>query len=131
MNDFERIYTVIKTKYSCGVPYYNYGVCLYDELSQNYIQEGKLDLLKSEGYSNVPLNDIPVACNQPTNTIITCSPPVLEIKKPEPGFRLKFQNSAYLDENLILKSPSDYTETIFITENTATNSCLKSIISGK
>lgn len=131
MNDFEKIYTVIKTKYSCGVPYYNYGVCLYDELSQNYIQEGRLDLLKSEGYSNVPLNDIPIACNQPTNTIITCSPPVLEIQKPEPGFRLKFQNSAYLDENLILKSPSDYKNTLFIVENTGTNSCLKSIVSGK
>jgi hypothetical protein len=131
MNDFERIYTVIKTQYTCGVPYYNYGKCVYDELSQNYIQEGKLDLLKSEGYSNVPLNDIPIACNQPTNTIIMCSPPVLEIQKPDPGFRLKFQNSAYLDENLILKSPSDYSNTLFIYENTGLNTCLKSVISGK
>jgi hypothetical protein len=131
MNDFERIYTVIKTQYTCGVPYYNYGKCVYDELSQNYIQEGKLELLKSEGYSNVPLNDIPIACNQPTNIIITCSPPVLEIQKPDPGFRLKFQNSAYLDENLILKSPSEYKETLFIMENTGTNSCLKSVFSGK
>ena len=131
MNDFERIYTVIKTQYTCGVPYYNYGKCVYDELSQNYIQEGRLDLLKSDGYSNIPLNDIPIACNQPTNIIIMCSPPILEIQKPNPGFRLKFQNSAYLDENLILKSPSDYQNTIFIMENTGTNSCLKSVVSGK
>lgn len=131
MNDFEKIYTVIKTKYSCGVPYYNYGVCLYDELSQNYIQEGRLDLLKSEGYSNVPLNDIPVACNQPTNTIITCSPPVLEIQKPNPGARLKFQDSAYLDESLVLKSPDDYNNTLFMYENTGLNTCLKSVVSGK
>jgi hypothetical protein len=131
MNDFERIYTVIKTQYTCGVPYYNYGICLYDQLSQNYIQEGRLDLSKSVGYSNVPLNDIPIACNQPTNTIITCSPPALEIQKPDPGFRLKFQNSAYLDQNLILKSPAEYTETLFVMENTGTNSCLKSLISGK
>jgi len=131
MNDFEKIYTVIKTQYSCGVPYYNYGVCLYDELSQNYIQEGKLDLLKSVDYSNVPLNDIPVACNQPINTIITCSPPVLEINKPEPGFRLKFQNSAYLNDTLLLKSPSDYKETLFIMENTGANTCLKSVFLGQ
>jgi len=92
MNDFEKIYTVLKTKYLCGNPYYEYGNCYYNNIIENYIQEGTLNLTKSVGYDNIKEQDIPLGCSQPVNIIITCSPPIQEIVKPPPGFRLNFQD---------------------------------------
>jgi len=99
MNDFERIYTVIKSKYSCGVPFYNYDNCTYDSLSNMYYQQGVLSLQNSTGYSNVPFNDIPVACGFPNTVYRQCvpsEPPDEEEKVELPsGFRINV-NSAYV-----------------------------------
>jgi len=144
MNDFERIYSVIRSKYICGKPYYEYGNCYYDDIIKNYIQEGTLNLNKSTDYNNINIEDIPIGCSQPVNAIITCSPTTQKIEKPDPGFRLNFQNSSYLYPNkdnteLVLRNPivfnlsegeegyNNNLNSLFLFEKTATFTCLKHI----
>lgn len=144
MNDFEKIYSVIKTKYLCGEPYYEYGNCYYNDIIQNYIQEGILNLNKSVGYQNITVNDIPAGCSQPVNAIITCSPTIQQVEKPDPGFRLNFNNSSYLYPNnegtgLVLRNPANFNllngeegyknnlNSLFLFEKSSSYNCLKHI----
>lgn len=155
MNDFERIYTVIKSQYSCGVPYYNYDSCTYDSLSNMYYQQGVLSLQNSTGYSNVPFNDIPVACGFPNVVYRQCvpsEPPDEEEEKDETtipqtsGFRINV-NSAYVypeNNGLILKNPVDFNmnylttegvenikNALYLLEKKGYSSCIKHMLSGK
>jgi hypothetical protein len=157
MNDFERIYTVIKSQYSCGVPYYNYDACTYDQLSNMYYQQGTLNLPSSTGYSNVPFNDIPVACGFPNVVYRQCvpsDPPDDEEEKKDElpqipqtsGFRINV-NSAYVypeNNTLILKNPVDFNmnylttdgvenikNALYLLEKKGYSNCIKHIISGK
>ena len=74
-NDFERIYQVVKSSYNCGQVQYNYGTCYYDNLVQNYVQKGEAIVSSMQGYSNVSLQDLPLACNIPSVVYNNCSPP--------------------------------------------------------
>jgi hypothetical protein len=128
MNDFERIYTVIKSQYSCGVPFYNYDNCTYDSLSNMYYQQGVLSLQNSTGYSNVLFNDIPVACGFPNTVYRQCVPsePPDEEENPvllKAGFRINI-NGAYVypeSNNLILKNPMNFNMDIDTGEEAKTN----------
>jgi hypothetical protein len=81
-----------------------------------YYQQGVLSLQNSTGYSNVPFNDIPVACGFPNVVYRQCvpsEPPAEEKVELPSGFRINV-NSAYVypEENkgysLILKNPNDF-----------------------
>ena len=145
MNDFERIYTVIKSQYSCGVPYYNYDACTYDQLSNMYYQQGTLNLPSSTGYSNVPFDDIPVACGFPNVVYSQCvpsDPPDDDVQQTS-GFRINI-NGAYVypdTNNLILKNPIDFnmdintgeeakqnlSNSLYLFEKRGFNKCIKHI----
>jgi hypothetical protein len=91
-NDFERIYQVVKSSYNCGQVEYKYEECKYDNLVQNYIQKGVADVSSMQGYSNVSLQDLPLACNIPSVVYQNCSLPTnmltTEVTQNEAGFRL-------------------------------------------
>jgi hypothetical protein len=98
-NDFERIYQVVKSSYNCGQVQYNYGTCYYDNLVQNYVQKGEAIVSSMQGYSNVSLQDLPLACNIPSVVYNNCSPSTnmltTEVTQTTAGFRLNM-NGRYL-----------------------------------
>jgi hypothetical protein len=105
-NDFEKVYQVIKSSYNCGVkPNYIYEACYYDSLVQNYIQKGVADVSSLSGYSNVSLQDLPLACNISSVVYNNCSPPTnmltttTEVTQTTGGFRLNFRG-LYLYPNI-------------------------------
>ena len=146
-NDFERIYQVVKSSYNCGVePNYIYENCYYDSLVQNYVQKGVADVSSMNGFSNVSLQDLPLACNIPSVAYKTCSPPTNMLIEPDTesqvvptqttaGFRINFKGR-YLQVNskrdgLILVRAN---ENGFILENTmflVENKKLKNFITNK
>ena len=101
-NDFEKIYQVIKSSYTCGQVIYNYGKCEYDNLAQNYIQKGDAVISDTSGYKNVSLSDLPIACNIPSSVYNICSPisnTLLSDADDSKGFRLNI-NGYYLYPNI-------------------------------
>lgn len=144
MNDFERIYTVIKSKYSCGVPFYNYDSCTYDSLNNMYYQQGMLSLQNSTGYSNVLFNDIPVGCGFPNTVFRQCVPSEPPDETPiqlGAGFRININGSYVYPEinNLILKNPMNFnmeidtgeeakqnlSNSLYLFEKRGFNTCIK------
>lgn len=140
-NDFERIYQVVKSSYNCGEkPSYIYEACKYDNLVQNYVQKGVADVSSMRGYSNVSLQDLPLACNIPSVVYNTCSPPTNmliehEITGTTAGFRINFKGR-YLQVNskmdgLVLLRENENGFTLENTRFIVENNKLKNFITNK
>ena len=120
--DFERIYQVVKSSYNCGQMQYNYGTCYYDSLVQNYVQRGEAIVSSMIGYSNVSLQDLPLACNIPSVVYQNCSPPTnmlttefeTQAISNNKGFRLN-TDGLYLFPSGIKSSIFKYKDYIFLT----------------
>ena len=139
-NDFERIYQVVKSSYNCGTVKYNYDACIYDNLVRNYVQKGVADVSSIQGYSNVSLQDLPLACNIPSVVYETCSPPTNMLIEPEirvtdttAGFRINVKGK-YLQssrDGLVLLRTNEIGFTLENTRFLVENNKLKNFITNK